>query len=244
MSFKGFYTNTKYKGIFAGFPSVIVNSKSNIGRVEPFAWLDAGDTVNSVTKDGSNSVSSWRDKNGGAVNFEQSTPGYYPTWVDAVLNGYPVIQFDGAFDVLRELTAFYFSSVIIVANYTGDSTFLNLSSILDSNTPPAEIIRANSIGGTTFKNDASGIFYCNKYINGIKTNDFSPLSDYKIIEGRQRSGLNYINDAILGRTGTDSAKCWAGNIAEILFFNKILSDEQHVFWAKYLADKYAIPLTI
>lgn len=51
-----------------------------------------------ITKDGSNNVSAWNDQSGNARNLSEATN--QPLWVDATLNGYPIIRFDGTNDKL------------------------------------------------------------------------------------------------------------------------------------------------
>ena len=59
-----------------------------------YAWYDAADE-STITKDGSNRVSKWEDKNGtSALDLVQTTSGYQPLWVSADRNGYDVINFD------------------------------------------------------------------------------------------------------------------------------------------------------
>jgi hypothetical protein len=53
-----------------------------------------------VTKDGSDLVSEWADQGFYSVNPVQSSASLQPLWVNSVINGYPVIRFDGSNDYL------------------------------------------------------------------------------------------------------------------------------------------------
>lgn len=53
-----------------------------------------------ITKDGSDLVSAWDDQVG-SINFSQGTGTNQPLWVDAVVNGHPVIKFDGVDNFLN-----------------------------------------------------------------------------------------------------------------------------------------------
>ncbi len=56
-------------------------------------WLDAND-ASTITKDGSDLVSEFRDKSGNARHFEQSTSGRRPTWISgATASGQAAINF-------------------------------------------------------------------------------------------------------------------------------------------------------
>jgi alpha-L-fucosidase len=58
-------------------------------------WLkaDAG-----ITKDASGFVSAWADQSGSGNNASQGNASYQPKWVDGVVNGKPVVRFDGSND--------------------------------------------------------------------------------------------------------------------------------------------------
>lgn len=55
-------------------------------------WLDASD-LSTITKDGSDRVSQWNDKSGGARHLTQATAGDQPLWLSADQNGRDVIDF-------------------------------------------------------------------------------------------------------------------------------------------------------
>lgn len=63
-------------------------------------WLDAAD-ASTITLDGSNNVSEWRDKSGNARHVSQSTALNRPSYVTGVLNGLPVVRPDGVNDFLE-----------------------------------------------------------------------------------------------------------------------------------------------
>lgn len=69
-----------------------------------FFWFDATDSA-TVTKNGSNVVSEWRDKSG--LGRHATVPAAFsstgPTWTDAVVNGKPALQFNG--NQVRLMTA-------------------------------------------------------------------------------------------------------------------------------------------
>lgn len=60
-------------------------------------WLDAGQQI---TKDGSGAVSEWGDASGSSNDASQTTSANQPTWIDDSINGRPIIRFDGQDDKL------------------------------------------------------------------------------------------------------------------------------------------------
>jgi hypothetical protein len=63
-------------------------------------WLDAAD-ASTVTLDGSNNVSEWRDKSGNSRHFDQADTLRKPSYSLAALNNNNAIAFDGTNDALR-----------------------------------------------------------------------------------------------------------------------------------------------
>jgi hypothetical protein len=60
-------------------------------------WFDANSAY--ITKDAGNLVSTWTNQapaDGAVRDLTQGTAAQQPLWVDAVINGYPVVRFDGA----------------------------------------------------------------------------------------------------------------------------------------------------
>lgn len=58
-------------------------------------WLDANDAA-TISKNGSNQVSTWTDKSGLGNTVTQGTDANKPVWTDATLNGKPVLVFTKA----------------------------------------------------------------------------------------------------------------------------------------------------
>jgi hypothetical protein len=77
-------------------------------------WLDAAD-ASTITVDGSNNVSEWRDKSGNARHLTQGTALNRPSYVTGVLNGLPVVRPDGVNDFLE-------SSAQTAATWYGSGT--------------------------------------------------------------------------------------------------------------------------
>lgn len=100
-------------------------------------WLkaDAG-----VTKDGSNYVSSWADQSGYANDGTQGTSASQPLWVSNVVNGKPVLRFDGSNDFLTTGTN---SSLV-----SSDFTYFVVSAFNSTSGSPALLSRDEGGGAT------------------------------------------------------------------------------------------------
>jgi len=66
-------------------------------------WLDAAD-ASTITKDGNNLVSKWNDKSGNNIQSTQSLDYCKPVYTSSIINGLPVLSFDGSNDFLYFLT--------------------------------------------------------------------------------------------------------------------------------------------
>ena len=92
--------NTAWKTIL---PWYVLNSRTSFSpaSIPNLAlWLDAAD-ASTITVDGSNNVSEWRDKSGNARHLTQGTALNRPSYVTGVLNGLPVVRPDGVNDFLE-----------------------------------------------------------------------------------------------------------------------------------------------
>jgi hypothetical protein len=74
-------------------------------------WYDADD-AGTFTYSSSNIISQWGDKSGNSRNATQATVASQPTRVTSVINGLPVVRFDGSNDFLS------FTNIL-----NGDATF-------------------------------------------------------------------------------------------------------------------------
>lgn len=96
--------------------------------------LDANEDLSTITKDGSDLVSSWTDgtEDGTAAGADR------PTWVDAQLNGKPVIRFTGS-----EFLNFGASSPL---SFTGQTDCLTVIAVIDNAVSGTILGKAQSTG--------------------------------------------------------------------------------------------------
>jgi hypothetical protein len=88
------------------------------GVIAPALWLDASDT-STITLDGSNNVSEWRDKSGNGRHSTQATALSRPAYTPAAVNGRNAITFDAVDDFLSCYNAAGPATWFIVHKWSG-----------------------------------------------------------------------------------------------------------------------------
>jgi PKD repeat protein len=217
-------------------------------------WLDASNGVQQIA----NSVSQWNDQSGNSFHLTQSTLSARPvlTNSESTLNNKPVVKFDGTND---------FMSVDFGQSFVAPNTYFLIHNnvrgggavggifdgLIDASrntffwgtsggigrliaqTVPSTSFRYNKtqpydyiLNTIVFNGSSSSIFE-----NGLQmlsgTLSDQPISGFQI--GRKTSGgINYLN----------------GNIAEVIFYNRVLTTEERIQVEKYLMDKYAPPVNL
>jgi len=153
-----------------------------------------------------------------------------------LLNNHTVVVFDGSNDFLDIPENMSIASIFILANHNGTS-FNAFNGLFTGQSNAADnivfVAEQNSSSILT-----NGIFESDINTNGQVSNDFSPLVDYKIINGN----LPVPAELAAGRIGRDRAtnnRNWNGEIAEILVYNQVLSQEAIDSVQVYLMNKYA-----
>ncbi|MEM2974451.1 MAG: DUF2341 domain-containing protein, partial [Candidatus Micrarchaeia archaeon] len=206
-------------------------------------WLDANDAT-TITKDGSNKVSQWRDKSGNGNYMIQGDYNRQPTYVTGVLNGKPVIRMseDSAQTLYTDTNFPTPVSVIYVVRQTGGGS-------------PERMLSAKN------NNWLLGYWYNARrqaYFEGWVSSSGSPATDTNwhiysaVIPGPGQNSKAY-EDGVLfaenqnGVTGPNglclsghycSSEFSNGEIAEILVYNKALSDAERQGLENYLRFKY------
>lgn len=233
--FKSFQQTDDFRSLnFRGFPTKNYSGRSNI--VLPSCWLDANDVVNSVVKDGSGFVSEWKDKQGSLIKFGQSTAAYRPVWRDSIINGLPIIDFDGVDDYLIRSGSLIVSNIIIVSAFSGGEPWTDYKSLMSAATPSSYFFTGAPSSYNLISN-IWGAIDVNRSGNAI----FSPFSEFKIIEGKTSANYSY-TDVYIGTDRIVAGRWWFGGIAEILIFDKYMRQEDRDYWVNYLSAKYNIIL--
>ena len=253
------------KGFFGGTTAAPF-SPSDISGLQ--LWLDATTGLfdatsggNAVTTDGS-AVARWEDQSGNGRHVTQSTSNNRPVLKTAIQNSKNIVRFDGSNDVLTR-SSFLFSqpssSVFIAmsSNCATDRRLLCECSTTISNPIfglvqsdlsvstelsifyryDSSVIAINHPNlGTAFDNtfrliaitDSQTVI--NSYINKVSTGT--------VAYSRGPTSVNNFCIGALQRSNLGSA--WAGDVAEVIIYNSVLSQSDRDRVSDYLYAKWAI----
>ena len=214
-------------------------------------WLkaDAG-----ITKDGTNNVSAWADQSGNSHHADQSNSTAQPLWVDNVINGKPVIRFDGNSDVMTtdvngpggtEFTFFVVakSNGQRIISYNDNNGYVLYSYLVTGN-----FIISNdggAFGGINpGTNDPSNFLVeCARYksntVNGMQT-----FVNKNLIAQRNSSNIAALPVAPLqlgSYPGGGGNEVISGDVAEVIIYNRSLTDGERNLTEDYLLQKYGLP---
>jgi hypothetical protein len=219
--------------------------------LSPVVWLDAADT--STITESSGSVSQWNDKSGNGYNVTQGTGLNQPTTGSATINGLNVISFDGSNDRMSSAAVPSSSrphSYVIVAKENSGQTAIKSM--------------INTVGFTAtqemafFFRTISSVRRLQSYVNGGFSSSISITSTntnilYLKLDGAT-SEIGFNNQSVvmnvggttrragflIGANDTGTGEYFAGQMAEVFYFNNALTENQKRVLFAYLANKWAV----
>ena len=217
-------------------------------------WLraDSNVTLNGTT------VSTWNDCSGNGNNVKQSTVAYQPSFVSNIINGNPVLHFDGSNDYLDGGTAMCQvgtegMSIFIIAKHNGSTGYYITKSLAGgSSTRWALGYADNTIydayNGTfngitrTVQNfeELSVIWNRNTLNNSLYANS-EKIGNWTLSNTSPTNSYNFLLGAYNSSTGgipPYTGYYLNGDIAEIIIYNNPLSIENRDLIEKYLNNKY------
>jgi hypothetical protein len=203
------------------------------------AWYKA----DALTLNDNDAVGTWPDSSGRGRDASQTTAGNKPTYKTGIVNGKPVVRFDGVDDFLtiaREITINDFTVFVVyrtsgndvtVSSATLNNQFFavdgstNKYAFFDGANP---VVHSDTLAASrTSWNDA-----CAKRSG-------STVSWFEKSVARNSGSAN--GTTRFGMIGSVSNLAYTtGDIAEILFYNSALSDTDRQNIESYLASKYGI----
>lgn len=259
-----YYRVRAVNGVNASWWSTVVKG-GTAGNYVPaqgqLLWLkaDAG-----VTKDAANKVSVWADQSGNGNDLLQGTLERQPTWTDNVLNGKPVLHFNG----LGQNTSF-----LTIGGKSWDMNHCSLIFVIKPTSFWNYNQRISSFGGWgqfMFLADSAGGVYAGMWAE-------SRLSPAELPAGTLVAGnwqsccitfdrhasppndvdgdiIFYKNGNRLARKAIKIPQLWTGfvlgndtefnalhgEVAEVLLYNATLSDQDRVSLDNYLRAKYGL----
>lgn len=213
-------------------------------------WLDASD-LGTITKDGSNYVSEWRDKSGNAKHFTQATGSAQPLWSSNK------ITFDGSADYMSN--AALTSVFNINTAYTIFTVFKLLANTTDQAIWKSRVASTNrcnyglvssSLSHSTNNNVVSvGASIEHTYDNlviGIasKNTGYDTVETYEnLTKGADTTAL------AAGGNPAEFVLGWNGiavysnmEVMAMVGYSSLLSDTDRIRVTNYLASKYGVAL--
>jgi hypothetical protein len=214
-------------------------------------WLraDAG-----LEKDTSGYVGTWEDLSGAGNHAVQTNATNKPLWVDNVINGKPVIRFDGVNDflsipgltgVMNDFTVIYMLRPTSLNNYN--------QKLLATGAWGQFVMHADANGGlyagtdiatriepstSTYKrgNYSKDVFQRWVYTYHSVTGKGSIyIDDYNVPEPKTQTAPNNWSGFELGENGSGTIH---GDITEIFIYDKALTDAERIHIISYLNTKY------
>ncbi len=217
-------------------------------------WFDASDasTISIVT-----GVSQWRDKSGNANHASQATGAKQPTVASAALNGKDTLAFAGAsqqiFDLTTVITAVTATdawSVFAIGKRAAASQYVaplgSTDGAQNSCFPLLLNIDGKFYGASSSKVSTSSIAYNNSTLYHKmavlhRTDDtFDLFFDGAQITETESAGARRPNWGQVGGALGASDAYTNGNIAEILYYNKLLTTNEVANISAYFQNKWGI----
>ena len=226
--------------------------------LSPAMWLDASDTntLYDATTGGAlvaanGAVARWQDKSGNARHATQATAGARPLRKDAMLNGKPVLRFDGVNDGMAHTLGIVGDNTVfmVARSYQATSDSRVIFSATAPNTALNGTIREDSpsgqwgsfrvegprTGGQSLRGAYKIISSQSVGVNGSLTTNgsvtnFTSSGFYTDANARMAIGFNTFNS-------TEQCNC---DIAEILVFPTALSTTDRAAVESYLNAKWAV----
>jgi hypothetical protein len=216
-------------------------------------WLKA-DAITGINEGGT--IQTWSDSSGNGNNFTQPTSGLRPTYRTGVLNGKPVVRFDGTDDVLDGP---YNNALISATAHTAFVVFKRTSGTLKATLLRAgnasydgvwEVCLAspnlrNVNGGVVTKSASNGAFrIATSNYNGTSVR--AGVTDTRDASLSSVSATGGASTASVGMGGSPTGSTYDhylnGDIAEAIVYNVSLSETDRKKVESYLADKYNIAI--
>jgi hypothetical protein len=219
-----------------------------------YAWYDGSD-ISTITKDGSNRVSKWTNKETTTSrDLIQSTGGEQPLWLSANKNGLDVIDFDTVGKFMNTASALTSISqpltVFSVALYPDaydvprtmysrhDSVADSVRIMYGGNYDTDDSWRINA-GSTIAVTDSSigGAWHYATQIFNTSSSDLR-VDGSSILTGD--AGSNNYQGIGMAHNGNEDTASWGEPIGEWIMYNKLLDSDEINQVETYLSEKWDV----
>ena len=220
-------------------------------RLSPILWLRAEDLT--ATLGDGDAVTTWTDKMG-SYNATQSTADNKPTLQTSEINGKAVVRFDGSndhLDATRPISGTSSFTVFTVRKNVGgsggkttfswgsDSTTGGYDHHYGSSKWGASWGSSNSIVYPTQTEDTTNFYIINSMYNGSY---HSIWKNGVLGSTASKSNSNFTSGTMVIGDWINGNNAWSGDMAEIIIFNRALSDAERNQVEKSLSAYYGITL--
>jgi hypothetical protein len=225
-------------------------------NLNPALWLDASDTSTITASSGS--VSQWDDKSGNGYNVTQATAANQPTTGSTTINGRNVISFDGGDSISYTATTVtlnqpnsVFAVVSSDSGVTGTRSVVNGTGATNAlvyvtasserrvgiwASPPGGQVVTSSLTALTDQTQPA-------VIGGIFDGSSSRIRLNGASSGAVNAGTMAKGGGFrIGANAAETGEFWIGKIAEVLFFDSLLSSNEIADVETYLAAKWGVTL--
>lgn len=192
------------------------------------------------------SVSSWSDSSGSGNNVAQATSGNQPVYKTGIVNGNPIVRFDGVNDLLATSGSIAVSqpfTLFAVFKVPASAPAGNQAVVCGSNPYPGFFLNPTNgplmYGGTSNVGSGTydGAFH---YFTGIFNAASSVFYRNGVSAGTGNPGTGGFGTFGVGSLADGSGQRYAGDVAETLLYNSSLSATDRGNVESYLATKYGL----
>lgn len=194
--------------------------------------------ADSLDLDDGDAVILWQDESGNNRDAMQNDPSLRPEFKENIINGYPVIRYDGTVNqaLRHEFVQYSLSTYFIVWNRTGDAN--NDRVLMSSSTTYAYLQFANTwyvfTSAFTAVAMAADIFLLKSCVyDNVNYQRYTNGSAETPEAGSGDAFYTYIGSTANGASPT-------GDIAELIIYDNNLSISERQIVEAYLNNKYAL----
>ena len=239
------FTGTDQDGDDITYEVQISNNNTFIDTPDKISGLKAWWKADSLGLTDGTAVSSWGDSSASGIALTQATSANQPIFKTNIINGQPVVRFDGSNDRLRAASTLGLSqpnTIFIVVGNWNSSTAGNLVDVATGDGARQLVAYDTGVAlgfyaGTGFVSDAPathpGYICISALFNGASST--INVNGTQVLTGNP--GSNGLGQPTIG---SDGGNAFGGDIAEIIVFNRALTALERAHVENYLGNKYGI----
>jgi hypothetical protein len=207
-----------------------------------------------LTLDGDGRVATWEDASGRSHHAHQAVPASRPVLIRDAVNAQPAIRFDGVGSFLH-LTDQVLSSqrftMFAVASDDGSGSHREIlsnwnaaadnsvTSVFLGTTGPATVRFSDNFSSAGDVRSPREHFLLTAVSSDYDATVFQNQSELSH-KGTMLAARNLKAPYVIGRQGSLNGEYWNGDIAEILVYNRALSDDERKQVTRYLMQRYGL----